>query len=93
MRNLLTIIVLLSLVCAAGCTKSVREYHTAAKDLRAVVEVEGLADIPEPHKTALKVWAEKRDAAMKLPEAAVKAYKSNEDLKTRVGYLRRAVKR
>ena len=92
MKHFATLLGALVVLASAGCTKSVREYHESAKTLRAVVEVEGLDNVPEPHKTALKEWAEKRDAAWRVPNNVVDAYKSLPDLKARVAYISGAIK-
>ena len=87
-----TIVTVLACLAFTGCVnpvRAVREYHTASKELRACVKVDGTEGVQEPLKSHLDKWATTRDAAWKLPEAAIDAYKSG---KVHYENIREAVK-
>jgi hypothetical protein len=79
------------LMLAGGCGR-IREYHEAAGNLRAVVEVEGVDNVPEPHRTALKVWAEKRDKFWEIPSKVVETFRRAQTLAERLGLISIPVK-
>lgn len=88
----ITVVLALSVVLMCGCRT--REYHEAAKDLHAVVKVEGLPETITQEKwsvyrASLERWAEKRDRFWELPEKVINTYKKLKSVAEKLKYLQK----
>jgi hypothetical protein len=87
-------IIALALSTLLFCGCRTREYHEAAKNLRTVVEVEGLPESITQEKWAvyrasLDSWAKKRDRFWELPKKAVEGYKKLKSVTAKLKYLQK----